>query len=892
MRTGLIFCLAMSWNLSAYSQDATGDTTQAKRLTPNAIATIDQKDFNQGVIHSPYQLFNGRLTGIGMSGIGNDPNGEFMIRVRGLSTFQNETHPLIVVDGFITNNLLIVDPNDIARITVLKDAAASSIYGVQGGNGVLLITTKKSNSEMPSVSFSTTLGLEKPLFNIAPVPDWEYMRYPGAIQMGGSSDWLDLITQNGISSINNLAVSAGSKSFSIRGSVNYRKANGTLIGTGFDQINSRINLQQKALKDRLLVQLTIAATSRKSDYGFREAIKYAFTANPTMPVMDPTSTLYGGYRQNLVYDNYNPVAIIEQNTNAGNEGTMSMGFNGDYQFDGNLNGLAARFSYQLQNQDNLYGRYYAKNSYYTGLNRNGLANRTSQKQNAQQLATTLSYQRKLKHVDFHISSGYQSQYYFNESFLMEGGNFLTDAFTYNNMSAAQDFPNGLGQVASSADSYKVISWLSTASITFNGKYFFNATSNYNGSTRLGENNKWGLFPSIGGGILWEKGLPFISSLKLRIAWGKSGNIPHQSNLSGSVMSPGGNSFVNGNYVPYYLMTRDGNPDLKWEEKSELNMGTDFTFLNERISGSLDWFTNKVTDLISLINAPSPPTLSGLVFANLGELQNRGVEINLNIAAVKKSEFSWDFNFNLSRVSTKVNSLSGNGYTLAADGKIITGSLFGPGSGSYGVNLIQEGSPLGQLYGPVYNGIESGLATYKDLNGDNYYCGCPDDFKVLGNALPKFNFGWGNQLSYKNLELKLLFRGASGHQTINTYRLFHESTESVRYSNLVKTSYFNPDLKYASFSNLFVENASFVKLDNISLAYHIPSTWRLTLTATAQNLFTISKYTGMDPEVEYGNPIQKGQTINPINQSPLISGIELRGNYLPSRIFSLGVSLKL
>lgn len=891
-----IFCGLVGLCVPAFCQEDTQDSVRVKinptTFISTSISNLKNEDFNKGVTHSTYQLLNGRLTGLGMSSLGNDPNGEFQLRVRGLSTLQNETRPLLVVDGFITNNLLIVDPSDIAQITLLKDAAATSIYGVQGANGVILISTKKGKDQVPSISFNTMMGLEQPISRIQPASAMEFKRQPGSTDLGSSTDWLDLITRNGISTINNLAISGGSKSFSLTASVNHRKASGTLIGTGFSQLNSRLNIQQKAMNDRLLVQLTVATTSRKSDYGFREAIKYSFTANPTMPVFDPVSTLHGGYSQNFKFDNYNPLAIIQQNTNTGNEQTSSIGINSDYQFDGRLKGLIGQFSYQLQNQNNLLGRYYAKDSYYVGELRKGLASRNSERQNTQQLATTLSYNKKWKAFDIQLSSGYRYQEYFKESFFLEGGNFLTNAFTYNNMSAAQDFPNGVGVAASLADSYKVISWLNTASLTFKDKYFLNVTNNSSGSTRLGTNNKWGLFPSIGGGIRWEKGLPFFSSLKLRASWGKSGNIPQQSNLSGSVMSQGNYTFVNGNYVPSYILTRDANPNLKWEEKTEFNFGTDFIFLNERISGSIDWFNNKVTDLISEVRVPSPPNLSFAKFTNLGELENHGVEINLNVSAIKRSDLSWNFNFNLSRVSTKVKSLSGNGYSITPEGKITLGNFFGPGSSGLGANLIQEGSPLGQIYGPVFNGVVSGAATFKDLSGDGVYCDCQDDFKVLGNALPKFNFGWGNQLSYKNFEMRFLLRGSSGHQTINTYRLFHEATENVRFANLVKTSYFDPNLMYANFSSLYVEKASFIKLDNISISYHVPTALKITITATAQNLFTLTKYTGMDPEVAYEDPILKGQTTFRFNRSPLISGIEMRGNYLPSRIFSLGVSLKL
>ena len=734
--------VVLIFSCSSFCQQVLRDSAGVTVPRSASIATLEHTDFNQGVNHSPYQLINGRMTGLGMSMQGNDPNGEFLLRVRGLSTLQTDTRPLLVIDGLVVDDLAIVDPNDIAQVMLRKDAAAASIYGVQGGNGVLMITTKTGNNERPSVSYSTTFGIEKANLNIAPVSSSEYLRYPYSVDLGSSQDWVDLITQTGISSIHNLAISSSTRSFSVRGSVNYRMATGNLQGTGFDQLNSRINLQKRALKDQLLIQMRFAATTRKSEFGFREAVKYAFNANPTMPVYDPSAIANGGYSQQNTYDSYNPLAMVEQNTNSGKEIYKSIGLDGDYQFDGMLKGLGIKLSYQMVSANDLQGTYYSKNSYYRGQARNGLASRRSGNRNNQQAATSVTYSRTVKELGFEISTGYQYQNYDRTSMFLEGGDFLTDAFSYNNMAASGDFLKGIGTASTAADSYEVVSWLSSASLVFKGKYFLNATANYSGSTRLGENNKWGLFPSLGGGIQWEEGIPIFSTLLVRASWGKAGNIPQQSNLSRTLLTPSYAGYIyNGNYAPAYSVSRDGNPDLKWEEKAELNIGADFTLLNRKVSGSIDWFNNKVTDLISPVNIPSPPNLSSTKVANIGELQNRGLEINLNVSAKKTLQFSWDFNVYMSRVTTMVNSLSGNGYSIGSDGELMIGYMPDAGGcSSHGVNLVQEGAALGQIQGPVFTGIvQNGVPTHLDVNGDGYYCDCQDDFAILGNALPKAYF---------------------------------------------------------------------------------------------------------------------------------------------------------
>jgi TonB-linked SusC/RagA family outer membrane protein len=894
MMKSILLCFFLVFVLKCYGQQAIQDSLENVGTTFNAVSKLSREDFNQGIIHLPYHLINGRVTGIGMSAAGNDPNGEFVLRVRGLSTLQRDTKPLLVVDGFVVDDLQLVDPNDIAQVTLLKDGAAASAYGVQGANGVLMITTRKSD-ELSNVSFQSTFGIAKSINKIEALSAGAYKQFPASVDMGSSQDWLDLITQTGISSVNNLAVSRNTGSFSVRASVNSRVVKGTLLGTGFDQLNFRINLQQRAMNDRLRLQMRLASSTRDADFGFREALKYAYSSNPTMQVHDPSSPQHGGYKQSQVFDNFNPIAIIEQNTNSGKDKSSSISFGGDYEFNGKLKGIVMKLSYQLLNMDYFNGRYYSRQSFYIGAYRNGLASTNSDKREMHQFDAALNYVKNLKNINFEISSGYRFQDHTRSTALMEGGDFLTDAYSYHNMGASQDFQNGIGTVSSSVDAYKVVSWRTNASVFFKEKYFIGASTNYSGSTRLGSNNKWGLFPAITGGIQFTEGIAMLSHLRIRASWGKAGNIPQQSNLAGSKMSAGGFMYYNGNYIPAYFVSRDANPDLKWEEKSEVSIGADFMLLNDNVQGSIDWFRNKVQDLISPVSVPSPPSISNSMVANLGELQNSGLEINLNVSARKTRQFSWDIDFNFSHVTTKVNSLHGDDVTLTENGKLSIGVLTDASGGcsSHGVNLVEEGAKLGQIQGPIFTGIgPDGYPQHKDINGDAAYCDCPDDFVVLGNALPKFLFGFGSRFTYKNFELRFLLRGASGHHKINSYRIHQEGTAIVSSYNLVETSYFDPRLQHTHLSSNYVEKASFITLDNISLGYHVPTKLKLTVLFTIQNLFTITKYTGSDPEVAYGNSLVKGQTVDPGNPSPLVNGLDLRGSYLPSRIFSVGLGLKL
>jgi len=878
-------------NTTAPSMDSLTDSSpKDERFGSSSIQRLDEVNFNKGIIHNPVQLFNGLLTGLGMARYGNDPNGEFVIRMRGLSTFQNNTTPLFVVNGFITDNLLLVDPNDIDEVVILKDASATSVYGPRGANGIILLNTKKAKG-FPLISYSTSVSIENPIKKIEPSSTSEYKSLPTMVDYGDANNWMDKILRTAVSTVNSVSITGGSKIFSFRASTNYRTAQGTLEGTGFRQLNTRISVQQRALHEKLNIGMEAGLTARESDFGFREAIKYAWNSNPTMPLYDQNSPQNGFYFQPYTYEVYNPVAIIDQNINSGKERTAFAGISGNYRFDRFLRGLGVNVSYWFSNQDDLFGRYYSKESYYVGVNRNGLAIRNSRTISNQQFDMSLNFKRTIKLMDVELTSGYQYQRSSEDGLYLEGGDFITDEYGFSNMDASRDFEKGLGTIESHAEGFDVISFHGGGFLKFKNRYFLNANANYSGSTRFGAENKWGLFPSIGGGVQWENDVLFFDFLKIRAAWGKSGNLPQASNLSNSSMGPSGSFYYNGSYIDTYSIVRGANPGLKWEEKSEINIGADFTILHGRVRGSLDWFKNKVNDLITEVSIPSPPNLGIYKVVNLGEIQNTGVEIGLQVSAANTDKFSWNFGVNVSTVSTKINSLEGNGYSIGNNGQLLVGttSQDGGGCGCSSFIRIKEGEKAGEIFGPVFNGINSdGSPQLADISGDGY-CNCYEDFTVIGKALPSVVFGFNHSIAYKNFVLSFLLRGALGHSKINGYRLSYEGQDVARYYNVVKTRYYDPNLNYNIYSSLYVENAGFVKLDNINLAYHIPFRTRISINFTIQNLFTLTRYTGLDPEVAYSEPVLKGSTRNIINNSPLISGLDKVSNYFPSRIFSIGAN---
>ena len=515
-----------------------GYGTQEKKELTSAVTSVKSEDFNRGTVNDPAQLLQGKVAGLNIARAGNDPNGGFNIRLRGIASFGANTEPLVVIDGVIGGSLSSVDPNDIHSIDVLKDGSAAAIYGSRGGSGVILITTKTGKSGRVVVEYNGSAAVETIGRTIKVMTADEYRKVPGAVDFGANTDWLKEVTHTGHYQVHNLSLAGGSGGTAYRGSFNVRNAQGIAINSGFSQLNGRFNLTQKALKDRATITFNLSTTGKKAEYGFLESLRYAIISNPTMPVYDnrmaadsPTGGgEFGGYAERGIFDYYNPVGIAKLNKSDGTDRTLLTSLRAEYDFSDLLPGLRAAVFYSEQNKSEVRGQYYGKTSKWGGYNRNGLANRLTKQENTQLFETTVNYDKDLGGADLALLGGYSYQYFFNEGFGMQGGNFLTDAFTYNNMSAALDFANGLGQVVSYANSNKLVAFFGRANVNIGGNYFISASARYEGSSRFGANNKWGLFPAVSAGVTLSNlvQIPTVNSLKIRGSYGVTGNQPADS----------------------------------------------------------------------------------------------------------------------------------------------------------------------------------------------------------------------------------------------------------------------------------------------------------------------------------------------------------------------------
>lgn len=874
-----------------------GYGTQEKKEITSAVTSVKSEDFNQGTVNDPRQLLQGKVAGLNIARPGGNPNGGFNMRLRGISSIGENAEPLVVIDGVIGGSLNTVDPNDIESMDVLKDGSAAAIYGTRGSAGVILVTTKSGKTGRTVVEFNTSAALENVARTIDVMSAEEYLQVPNAVNLGGNTNWLDEVTSTGLSLINNLSLGGGTATTSYRVSINSRNVDGVGINSGFDQLNARLNLTQKALKDKAIFTVNLSNTSFDREYGNENSFRYAIVSNPTIPVRStlPQDARFGGYTERDIFDWFNPVSIAEQNIADGRDSRLLASIRGEYNF---TTKLRAAVFYATQRETDWRGSYSPKTSKFGGgFGRNGLATIRNDERINQLFETTVNYDETVGKIGMAFLAGYSYQEFFNQGSFTQAGNFLTDAFTYNNIGAALDLANGLATVTSYADANKLVAFFGRANFNWEDTYLLSLSARYEGSTRFGENNKWGLFPAVSAGVNVANLIPItgVSAMKFRASYGRTGTQPGQSYLSLLRFGRQGNFFYNGEFVPSYGPVSNANPDLAWETKDEFNVGLDFVILNNKLDGTIDYYTRVTTGMILPINVPVPPNLFPTTQLNIGEMSNSGLEVMLNYRAIQQADFKWTTGFNFSTLKTNLRSLSSDELSF---GEVNYRSNFGsPGQNSTQLIRIQENGPLGQIWGPIQVGISDTGApimqvingTAVDGNGNPIYCNCNDDRAQLGTAYPTLNFGFNNNFNYKNWDLNFFFRGSFGHYLINSYRGFYENTEgtTVQNYNIVNTKYYDPTITKAEFNSTHVEKADFVVLDNATLGYNFNlgtgrAIGRIRTFISVQNPFMFTSYTGVDPEVRYGD--------SESNNDPLAPGIERRGTYFTTTITTLGLNL--
>jgi len=877
---------------------------KAKEVT-SAVVSVSKENFNRGPIADPTQLLQGKVAGLQVYNRGGDPNRSSVIRMRGISTVGSNVEPLVVIDGVIGASLANIDPNDIESMDVLKDGSAAAIYGTRGSSGVIIVTTKKGAKKDGSIKlgYNGQFGVSNILRQISIMNASEFVS-AGGTNLGKSTDWVNEVTQTGTNQVHNLSAEGGFGKTSFRIAGNLRKLDGILKTSGFDQFNTRLNINTKALNDKLSIDFSTSFTQRNQDFAFNEALRYAIIYNPTAPVMGADSPYpfnapqFGGYFESLgLFDAFNPVSIINQNSNKGRRREFNYGVNLGYEL---LEGLTANFRLAQQNNTASTRTYYPTTSLFRGNAtspiRKGRADLFNSDSDFKLYEAYLTNTNQFGNTNLTLTAGYsfQQSNYFGNS--MSIGDFPNNDIDFiNNIETSQDLQNA-GFITVNSDASpdeKIIAFFGRANLSFDDAIFFNASVRREGSTKLGEANRWGWFPAAGVAVDLNKyiGSEAIDLLKFRVGYGVTGSLPRFNGLSKPIRS-----IVNGpNGSVSTVLQRAANPDLKWEAKGETNVGLDFG--SGRLKGSIDVYTRDIKDFILERTVDVAVYGVNKRFENAGKLNTKGAELALNYDLIKGASTSYTTGVVLSTYKTILKE-----YVIPQE---MRANLGAPGQNGTNMVIVKEGQEIGQIWGPEFTGVDDkGNPTFADLNGDGQFVTGADkalepnaDFRVLGKGIPSLELGWNNNLNVKGWTINAFFRGAFGHSLVNTFRAFYEPQVASQSSyNYMNTSLKVDGLKTARFSSLYVEKADFFKLDNLTISRSIPlggvkAIQNLNISLTGQNLFVLTKYTGTDPEpslVYYGT-VDNGAVEDVNNPDVLSPGIDSRNNYFTARTFTLGIN---
>lgn len=868
-----------------------GYGTQRKRDISGAITSIKTDDIKAGMVTSTAQLLQGRAAGVQVRTNSSEPGGGITIRVRGASSISSKNDPLYVIDGFQTDLGNSINPADIESMEILKDASATAIYGARGANGVIIITTKQGKSGHFSVDYTFNATL-KQVYN-----PWDLMGAQDIMglsmrqwQEGGSSgnppytdaqlaykgagtDWISEATRTSFTQQHQINIAGGSEKLQMNISAGYTDDQGVLINTDFDRFSTRLNLNYK-LSNRVRFGATtyVARTNRNfqpmgTNSTLNNVMWDIFNANPLTAPSGKVNYFGEAQKEPQMLNMLNDVIHENVETNV---------YTTIYAEADILKKLTARVQYNYGYND-IKNRDYYPRSTNLGLAGNGLASIRNEASYNQQVDAILTYSDTYNKIhNFKAMAGMtfiDKVWNFDD---MEAQGFSTDAFTFNNMGAAEK----INRIRSSQTKRNALSFFARVEYVLMDKYGINASVRADGSSNFGTGNKWGYFPSVSafwqlGDESWMEGAkPVLSSLKLRASYGITGNdgIDSYLSLRKYATAPtylGGEGVVKGLYP-----STPANPDLKWEQTAQFNVGVDFTMVNRRIEVNFDWYNKVTSDLLNSMTVSNSTGGFGSMMVNHGKVQNQGWELFIKSYNIVKPRFTWSTTLNLSQNKNKVLEYNYGKATYLSTSP----------QGAYDwteYSILQEGLAMSTLYGYVFDGILQTGETYgpqpksvpgdpkfKDIDGNGTVG--PEDRTILGNGTPDIILGFGNTFSFYNFDITLFLDGAFGHEMLNLSRLTLEDKGRLRTSmdrwTQKHASASVPrigwdkfsDLKYGNFVNSnFVEDASYLRIQNIEIGYSIPfKNWdnvykvikNLRVYVGVQNLHTFTKYTGFTPDV--------------------------------------------
>jgi iron complex outermembrane receptor protein len=865
-----------------------------------ATATSDTANFNQGLISDPAILLQGRLPGVQIYNRGGNPNAQPLFRVRGLSSY-SQRKPLLVVDGIAGASWHSLDPEDIAKITVLKDGAGQAIYGIRASNGVILVRTKTSSfiQDTLTVAYTGQLAASTP-YDGFPVMDAAAFRQAGHWDFGGSTNWLEEVQRNGSSQAHNLSLSGHKGGTNFRVAGHFRDIEGVLQQSGFTQANLRAYLHRSFLQDALDVKIHAAYTNRSSQLGFPEAFRYAVAFNPTIPIdaadapFPYDAARFGGFFETPgLFDSFNPKAMVELNTNDGLTEVLQTSALVKYRISEQLS-VQARYAYQDQfiNQRAFYSpqSQFRGSAYSPYDERRGRADLSDQTSALSLYEAFVHYHKHTNNIALQATGG-TSYTDVDRTFDQLNLFGFTDAGLLSNkrISDFEDWSTSVYQADTTMSSWseKVSAFFGQIHLTVNERFHAFGSLRYEGSSKLGDNNDWGLFPAVGAGyeLIKPDEESAIEQLRVRASYGVTGALPDEAGLSQQRIRT--TVFPNG-FVDTTVI-HAANPDLGWEKKQEFNVG--LTLRTGKLVAQIDWYTRTVSDWITndfVFNTP---------YTNQNAFRTTGLDLNLELVLWERPGLAYTTGLQGSTYRSVYLETGAESPTLL----LTPGNIYGTP-----VVVMQDGGNMGELSGPQFTGVvdAEGVPVFEDLNGDGVInlqpslLGQPEsDLATLGNGLSTLEWGWSHRLQWGSWEVRALLRGALGQSMANMHRLRYEPRPFTGRSvyNLFQNERVLENLTASQFSSYYTERANFVKLDHLQIAKIFTANtsgrpFRLRLSLTARNLLLASRYSGIDPEPILEDPGTTifGGNLSPDQRVPLAAGVDQLDYYLPARQFVVGL----
>ena len=852
-----------------------GYGSQKKKEVTSSVASVKAEDFNAGVKTNPMGLLQGKVAGLNISRQTSDPTSTgFSVQIRGFSTLDKGagTSPLYIVDGVPVSNIDNISPDEIASMDVLKDGSAAAIYGTRGTNGVIIITTKRGEN-----------------FNDVPVTHVEYAGYASASFRNGDlgmatpeefinlnelsggvitptilkdedgnpymTDWMSEITRGAaITQSHNVAITGASSKFNYRASVSYKDAEGIARNNERNEVIAKIAASQKALDGWLNLAYDISYMKYRNDY-FCGDFKMAAILNPTTPIYDPANE--NGYYKPQGTGLSNPVENMNQKESyqTGNyfRGSVKATLNVKPVAGLKLNAFAA-----FEEGDN--NNYWANKTINTDLDGSGKAGRGNDNSMNKLFEITADYSRSFGKHNVAAVAGFSYQNFFYDGESIENKGFPTENMKYYQIGNG-DAEKTYLKASSYRNSNTLIALFGRVNYNYADKYLVSASLRREGSSRFGANNKWGLFPavSLGWRVAGEEFMEEVSSvndLKLRLGFGVTGNNLGSDLKSVALLSNGGTFWYNGSYVNTYTVSQNVNPDLRWEKKYEYNFGVDFALLENRLSGSFDAYYRHTKDLLWDYEVPTPPYQYPTLLANAGVMDSYGVELSISAIPVKTDDFTWTTTPTLSYNHNVITRLSdpdkGFNYKQTTSGGVGENGIMNTNT-----QILIEGQSVGTFYGYKLLTIKDGVWYYQTPAGGVVDgAGAAEGYRQpLGNAQPWFTFGWDNSFRYKNFDATVFLRGVVGNKILNLTRWAYgprpSAADNIFMKDVSKTNTVLSNKE--QFSDYYLEDGSYVKLDNITVGYTFKLKEKslidhLRVYVTGQNLATLTAYSGQDPEV--------------------------------------------